>query len=430
VTSIAIIGSKGIPARYGGFETLAENLVKHLANEHPITVYCSARAYETHRPTYLGAKLVYMPFNSNGLQSIPYDVFSMLSARRRVDVLLILGVSGCAFLPLIKLFSKKKYIVHLDGIDWRRPKWGWLARNFLRFSEWVAAESADCLIADNAAIQNYIFESYGKDSVLIEYGGDHSTQGAATVDDSAPSKTALNGNTQTPISDRIETGFSNYAFSVCRIEPENNIHVILKAFEIAAPFPLVIVGNWSSSKYGLALRKKYGGLENIHLLDPVYDPVKLFELRSNASLYLHGHSAGGTNPSLVEAMYLGLPVIAFDVVFNKETTHHKARYFLDAESLRDALHQFDHAELAIVAQRMRNISQFRYTWNVIAEKYSYLFNALAQNAIEDVGIGTVIDGMPERSNRPPKNVSVGTGSASRIASPGCRAGVVRSGGRL
>jgi len=346
----------------------------------------------------MGAKLVYMPFGSNGKQSIPYDLFSMLSAKRHADVLLILGVSGCAFLPIIKLFSKKKFIVHLDGIDWRRPKWGWAARNFLRFSEWVAAKSADCLIADNAAIQNYIFESYGQDSFLIEYGGDHSVCVSAKSDSKPEPTTALGKDANNLKINGVETGFSSYAFSVCRIEPENNIDIILEAFARNKSLPLVIVGNWSYSDYGKSLRAQYGGHENMLLLDPIYDPVELFPIRSNATVYLHGHSAGGTNPSLVEAMYLGLPILAFDVEFNRATTDNKAKYFADADRLVAILANLNIGELAQLARRMGRVAEFRYTWRVIADKYAYLFKALGESSIKKVRLSEVIANMPEPEN--------------------------------
>lgn len=398
MTSIAIIGTMGLPARYGGFETLAENLVKQLASDHPITVYCSGRAYKTRRPDFLGAKLVYIPFKSNGAQSVPYDVFSILHAHRHADVLLLLGVSGCAFLPLIKLFSKKKFIVHLDGIDWRRPKWGWAARHFLRFSEWMAAKYADCVIADNAGIQDYIFKNYKQDSFLIEYGGDHAdyildkkNSGIQGYEPSGKSISHIRV-------DGAKTDFENYAFSVCRIEPENNIHIILRAFSINGTLPLVLVGNWSASEYGRALRNEYGDTENILLLDSIYDPVRLFALRSKATLYVHGHSAGGTNPSLVEAMYLGLPILAFNVIFNKATTDDKAIYFEDQDSLVKALKELDIDRLSELARKMKSLGHFRYTWNIVANKYSYLFKALGGDEIEKLGISAVIANMPESTS--------------------------------
>lgn len=369
---IAIIGSKGIPARYGGFETLAENLVKHLRQRCEFIVYCSASAYQQRRQDYMGAKLKYLPLNANGAQSIPYDIWSMIHAsREKADMMLILGVSGCIFLPILKLFYRGKVMVNLDGMDWKRPKWGRLARSFLKFSEIVAAKFADQLIADNDAIHDYIGTAYGRDSFLVEYGGDNARSELPAKQDSSLSVVALHK--QSHDHDLVDTGFDRYAIAVCRIEPENNVHVILEAFSQADSLPLVFLGNWANSEYGRSLRRRYKANSKLLLLDPVFEPRKLFALRNNALVYIHGHSSGGTNPSLVESMSLSLPVVAYDVVFNRATTENMALYFDSTASLAGILRQLDTLDLTTNAQDMRELAQRRYSWATIAAKYATLF---------------------------------------------------------
>ena len=374
---VAIIGTQGIPAQYGGFEMLAQNLAKHLSKQHSLIVYCSSKAYDERIPLYLGAKLEYIPLNANGPQSIIYDLWSMLRAIPKADILLILGVSGCIFLPIIKLFSKKKIIVNLDGIDWKRQKWKWFARGYLKISERIAAKYADCLIADNAAIQDYISDTYNKESHLIAYGGDNALIELPVNKDSDLSVIALNKTDNKSLAGIPDIRFNQYAFSVCRIEPENNIHMVLEAFVQTKALPLIIVGDWTRNKYSRSLRTKYGHLENIQLLDPIWDPAQLFSLRINAKLYIHGHSAGGTNPSLVEAMCVGLPVFAFDVAFNRATTLDEASYFSSKEDLAAKLDELDDRELARLAERMKDIGEKKYTWQAISEQYSQLFDAYA-----------------------------------------------------
>lgn len=165
--------------------------------------------------------------------------------------------------------------------------------------------------------------------------------------------------------------FDKYAISVCRIEPENNIHVILEAFA-EGPMPLMVVGNWEYSVYGRDLRARYGKNPNLAMLGPIYDHEKLNELRRRCMFYVHGHSCGGTNPSLVEAMYLGLPIAAFDVNFNRETTENQALYFRDAAGLRQIAAGTDAAKLREVAAAMKAIAERRYTWSRIAELYAAL----------------------------------------------------------
>lgn len=163
-----------------------------------------------------------------------------------------------------------------------------------------------------------------------------------------------------------------YAFSVCRIEPENNLHVILKAYSGLPDSRLVIIGNWASSAYGQGLKERYGAYDNITLLDPIYDRSRLDGYRTGCSLYVHGHSAGGTNPSLVEAMWLGLPILAYDVNFNRETTESKARYFTSVEDLRTHVEQAQDADLSTLADSMKEIADRRYTWATVVREYAAL----------------------------------------------------------
>ncbi|MCF8248234.1 MAG: DUF1972 domain-containing protein [Saprospiraceae bacterium] len=279
-TKIGIIGTVGVPAKYGGFETLAHQLVLNLRDEFDLVVYNSSKSYtkEERVKTWEGAQIKYIPFKANGVQSIIYDIVSILHAMLYCDVMLILGVSGCIFLPFVKLFSRKKIVVNIDGLEWRRAKWAGIVKRFLKFSESVAVRFADEIVTDNAAIQNYVMDEYGQESRLIEYGADHVKK--------------------VPILEQFAEKYhflrENYAFKVCRIEPENNIHLVLEAFSRFGELPLVIVGNWEHSKYGHELRHMYRQYPNLHLLDPIYEPTELNCLRSNCTLYVHGHSAGGT----------------------------------------------------------------------------------------------------------------------------------------
>jgi len=351
---IAIVGTVGVPANYGGFETLVENLIcYHDAKDLPydVIVYCSSKSYQKKSSKYLSAKLQYIPFNANGAQSIIYDWFSLLLAMWRSDVILLLGVSGATLLPLVRLLSSAKIVTNIDGIEWRRQKWKGLAKWFLRLSEKMAVRFSHEVIADNGAIAEYVKETYSIDAHVIAYGGDHAVRvDAVSVDE-------------------LELP-EQYAFSVCRIEPENNVHMIIEGFAAQADLTLVIVGNWDSSEYGKILRKKYAEVLHIHLLSPIYDLGKLYTLRSNASLYIHGHSAGGTNPSLVEAMHFGKPILAYDCNFNRYTTESKAGYFSSASELIQILKQ---GEFDGLGSDMREIAQRRYTWDVVAKEY---FNLL------------------------------------------------------
>jgi glycosyltransferase involved in cell wall biosynthesis len=350
----AILGTVGVPANYGGFETLAENLVKYhyaLSLLDSLTVYCSSSSYPSKEQSFLSAQLKYVPLNANGAQSIPYDIWSLLSAvRHRNDVILLLGVSGAVALPLVRMFSSARIITNIDGIEWRRKKWQGLAKRFLRFSEKMAVRFSHEVISDNGAIADYVRQTYGVDSHVIAYGGDHAVLvESATVD---------------------EYGLpENYTFSVCRIEPENNVHVVLEAFSKLDAHPLVVVGNWNYSEYGRALREQYASCGNLFLFDPIYDLGKLKTLRSGASFYVHGHSAGGTNPSLVEAMHFGKAVLAFDCDYNRSTTEDRALFFGDSKELQQRVESLDNIVTEKVGRDMLEIAKRRYTWCIVAAQY-------------------------------------------------------------
>jgi glycosyltransferase involved in cell wall biosynthesis len=164
-----------------------------------------------------------------------------------------------------------------------------------------------------------------------------------------------------------------YAITVCRIEPENNIHLVLDAFSHQTELPLVAVGNWKNSDYGLSLLAQYAGFSHIHLLDPIYDFEKINALRSNAFVYVHGHSAGGTNPSLVEAMSLSLPVFAFDCIYNRYTTENQCIYWSNSDELCAYISRCEKARLDGIAKNMKSIADHRYRWNIIISKYESLF---------------------------------------------------------
>ncbi len=355
---ISIIGTVGVPANYGGFESMVENLIDiKSSNELEYTVYCSSKNYQDKKESYKGAKLEYIPLNANGTQSIIYDVVSLIKASGVSDVILVLGVSGCCFLPIYRLFSKKKLIINIDGLEHRRNKWGKWTKRFLKFSEKMAVRYADVIVADNKGIQDYVLEEYGKDSELIAYGGDHVMVTQPVNADIVLSEYGL--------------ADKSFSFSVCRIEPENNVHLVLEAFKRSGR-SLVFVGNWERSDYGKSLKESYSNCSNIRMFPAIYDLNVLNVLRSNCSSYIHGHSAGGTNPSLVEAMFFGRPIIAYDVVYNRETTENKADYFSSVDNLVDILNNSmsksdDNGHLMV------EVAEKRYRWEGIVKQYEKLY---------------------------------------------------------
>lgn len=353
---VAIVGTQGVPAKYGGFETLVENIMgENCAPGIEYTVFCSAKDYETKRAGYKRARLKYISmFHANGMQSIPYDILSMLHCVRGFDTVLVLGVSGGVFLPFFRFLFHNKLIVNIDGLEHTRAKWGGFAKWYLRLSEKLAVRCADIVIADNKVIQRYVEEKYGKSSELIAYGGDHVLRNVSEEK-------------QSSILNEYMLDKKGYALSICRIEPENNCDITLQAFAESG-MPLVFIGNWNHSSYSKNLRFKYGMIHNIRILDSIYDLDVLYTLRKNCRLYVHGHSAGGTNPSLVEAMFFGCPILAYGVEYNRETTFNMAHYYLDAEQLK---------ELCMNVKQndgdLTDLTYHHYPWKNIIKQYEALF---------------------------------------------------------
>ena len=351
---IAVIGIQGVPAKYGGFESLVENIIgENCSDGVKYTVFCSAKDMKERLSEYKGCELKYLSLSANGVQSIPYDVISMCRALRGYDVMLILGVSGCLFLPFVKLFSKAKVIVNIDGLEHRRDKWGRLAKWLLRTLEAMAVRWADVIVADNKGIQDYVSDTYSKHSEMIAYGGDHVLR-------------EIDVDRELEILNVYGVREGDYAVSICRIEPENNCHITLEAFKNCGK-NLIFVGNWSRNDYGRELKEKYAVCENIKLVESVYDLDVLYVLRKNAGWYIHGHSAGGTNPSLVEAMFFGRPIIAYDVVYNHETTEDRALYFKTSDDICRLL------DCDGDGTALKELAEKRYKWKSIAEEYEKLY---------------------------------------------------------
>lgn len=353
---VAIIGTQGVPAQYGGFESLVENL---LGENCPVnveyTIFCSSCDMPEKLKEYKGGILKYLPLKANGAQSVLYDAISLAKSVIGYNTILILGVSGCWSLPLFRRIFKGKLIINIDGLEHRRDKWKPWIRRFLRYSESKAVMHADVIIADNKGIQDYVYNTYGKQSELIAYGGDHAIR-------------ELKSSKVEEILKKYGVKNSKYAIGVCRIEPENNCRMVLEAFS-KTDYDLLYIGNWKHSDYSRMLREEFSNYKNLHLINGVYDLDELYALRKNASVYIHGHSAGGTNPSLVEAMSLGVPVIAYDVVYNRETTENRSEYFHSAQELVNIIKK----EVFSSGTIMKEIACRRYKWRIIANQYCQLY---------------------------------------------------------
>jgi len=351
---VAIIGTVGLPANYGDFETMVNYLTLTKSADINFTVYCQKTKKKHRLKKFNESKLKYLPFKANGAQSILYDILSIIISWFKYDTLLILGTPGCIILPFLKLIKKTKTIVNFGGLEWKRDKWGKLVRCYLKYSEKIAIRYATEIVADNQHFCNYIKSEYKKESVLIEYGGDHTSR--VPIDSSLILKYPFLIN--------------EYDVSVSRAQPDNNLHLLLEAYSKTPKRNLVLVSNYNKVEYGINLKRKYSIFPNLFLQDAVYDLRELDAIRSNAKLYIHSHSFCGTAPSLVEAMHLGLPIVAFDVPTNHFTTENEALYFKDVNDLAEIIRNISKSTETKIGIKMKEISSKRYTWQNISNRYS------------------------------------------------------------
>ena len=263
-------------------------------------------------------------------------------------------------MPFLKIFKPTPTIVNFGGLEWKREKWSYLIRKYLKFTERVAVKNSTYVVADNESFCNYIKEEYNIESKLIEYGGDHVSIIKPTSDLKKSFK-FLN---------------SNYYVSVSRAQEDNNLHILLKAFSEMPHKKLVLVSNWDKFEYGKTLKKKYSNFDNIFIVDAIYDLSILDVIRSNADGYIHSHKYCGTAPSLVEAMNLGLHIISFDVDANKKTTENMAKYFKTSNDLIEVINNLTRSEISVLENKMKEIAVRRYSWSIISNKYSKLITEL------------------------------------------------------
>lgn len=351
-----IVGSHGVPARYGGFETLADFICQNLNGDYDITVFCYSKKYPERNPTYHGVKLKYVNIYASGFKGIIYDLVTFPMACVKADIILFLGPAGAGFIvPLAKLFRTKVIVNHGGLNEWEREKLSWFQKQWAKFNHRIAARRSTFNIADNEHYRDSLQQNFNASAEVIRYGGDHAQK--------VPTDRFI---------EKYPFLSKPYAASVSRAQVDNNLHLILEAFEQFEGYPLVLVSNWNVSQYGKDLKEKYQRHANMILLDAIYDQEELNCIRGNAHVYIHTHSRCGTAPSLVEAMCLDQAVLSYKADTNIETTEGKALYFEDSIELVELLNTISEDELEKLAQKMSEIARTKYTWATIAEQYRRL----------------------------------------------------------
>ncbi|MGV8830198.1 MAG: DUF1972 domain-containing protein [Breznakibacter sp.] len=356
---IAIIGTRGIPNFYGGFEQFAEYLAKYLVQKgHQVIVYNSHyHPYQEHE--WEGVKIIYKydPEKIIGTAGqFVYDLNCILDSRKRgFDIILQLGYTSSSIWG--KLLPKNcKVVTNMDGLEWKRTKYSKLVQRFLLFAERLGVKYSHCLVSDSIGIQEYLLIKYNVDSTYIPYGSDVVA---------AFSEVHLY---------EFKVQKFRYSMLVARLEPENSIEIILDGKCLCKDEePFLVVGN-HMTKYGGKLKAKYAHNQSIRFIGGIYDINILNNLRYYSKLYFHGHTVGGTNPSLLEAMGSGAYICANDNLFNRAILEEDACYFTSASDVRNALEKYDSSNRNDLIQN--NFTKVRelYNWGRIVSLYEDLFN--------------------------------------------------------
>ena len=358
--SILILGTRGIPASHGGFETFAERLALFLAGRGwKVGVYCQKEVERVGQrvtsDTWRGIELITIEVASKGPRAtLEFDWQCVLDAARRPGVCLVLGYNGAVFLTWLRLM-RRKIITNMDGIEWRRPKWGPAARAWFWLNEWIGAWLSHRLVADHPAIADHLATRRPRSAIAtIAYGADPVT--------SAPEEPvrALG----------LEPG--KYLVSIARIEPDNNILPIVEAFRRRdrGDMKLVVLGTLNDDiPYHRAVREAAGS--TVIMPGAIYDQAVVKALRYHARAYMHGHTVGGTNPSLVEALAAGNMVIAHDNPYNKWVAGAAAIYFTDTQSCAERMQQAmeDDALVKACGEAARTRAREAFRWEDVLLAY-------------------------------------------------------------
>jgi len=355
---IAILGTRGVPNHYGGFEQFAEFFSVYLAQKgHEVFVY-NSHNHPYKEKTFKGVNLLHQydpEFKIGTAGQFIYDLNCILDSRKRnFDIILQLGYTSSSVWYFL-LPGKPLIITNMDGLEWKRTKYSKLVQKVLLFAEKLAVKSSDYLVADSLGIKKYLSEKYRKESTYIAYG-------ANTFDN--PNESLIT---------KYNVEKYNFNMILARLEPENNIETILDGIVLSGDkTTMLVIGN-HNTKFGTYLKEKFHSHTNIRFVGAVYNLEHLDNLRYYSNLYFHGHSVGGTNPSLLEAMASKALIIAHDNDFNKAILKENAYYFSNSEDVKKLTLHIKKSDNLHIIQNNHTAIAAEFNWDKINGEYLQLF---------------------------------------------------------
>lgn len=355
---IAILGTRGVPNHYGGFEQFAEFFSVYLAEKgHEVYVY-NSHNHPYQEKTFKGVNILHQndPEHKVGtFGQFIYDYNCILDSRKRdFDIILQLGYTSNSVWYFL-LPKKSIIITNMDGMEWKRTKYSAKTQRMLMYAEKLAVKSSDFLISDSIGIQKYLQEKYKKKSTYIAYG--------ATIFEN-PDEDVLK---------KYDLEKYNFNMILARLEPENSIETILDGVVLSNnQTPMLVIGD-HKKKFGEYLKEKFKNHPNIIFHGALYNLEDLNNLRCYSNLYFHGHTVGGTNPSLLEAMASQAMILAHNNDFNKSILKENAFYFSNAEEVKDLILRIKKIDnLHLIQNNLKAISK-EFNWEKINGEYLQLF---------------------------------------------------------
>lgn len=366
---IAFVSTRGIPNNYGGFEQFAEYISVGMAQRgHEVVVY-SPKFHPYQESTYKGVRIkhIYSPetWMGSSVGSFFYDFASLRDALKKEDFDIIYEAGYTSIIPAYIWFNVKKrkrpiFTTNMDGLENKRSMFSPMVRRFLDWEEKMAVKYSHYLIADNMGIHDYYKEKYGKESKFLAYGAD------------------IHDDFKAEYLEEFGLKSEEYYILIARLEPENNIVMAIEGYlhsKENGRRPLIVVGK-TNTPHGKELVEKYGNERNVEFVGGIYDFKKLDSVRHFSKAYFHGHSVGGTNPSLLEAMAAGCFIFAHDNIFNRAVLKENAFYYPSADKVTEYLNRIDTiAEGSKIQYTARNIEVIRneYSWESLIDKHEKYF---------------------------------------------------------
>ncbi|HJP94528.1 MAG TPA: glycosyltransferase [Pyrinomonadaceae bacterium] len=365
---IAILGTRGIPASYGGFETFAEHLATRLvARGHDVTVYCRAHYVSPRQLEYHGVKLVVLPtIRHKYFDTVVHTFLSAIHAvSGRFDAALICNCANAPFSPILR-FTRTPVAINVDGLEHKRKKWSWLARRYYRFAEYLSTLLPNEMVTDAQVIQDYYLARHNASSTMIAYGSEVERR---------PDRATVR-------KWRVEP--NRYVLYVSRLEPENNAHLVIEAFKkVRTAYRLLIVGDAPYAEHYInSLKARARGDKRIIFTGFVFGQ-DYRALQQNAYCYIHATEVGGTHPALLEAMGYGNCVLTLATPENIEVVGEAGVPYINEFDLAEKLQRVlrDGSLVQAYRNRAQQRVQSQYDWESVVDQYEQLFARMSGHIV-------------------------------------------------